>query len=247
MALLEVSGLQVTFGGATALRNVSLTMAEGESVAVLGANGAGKSTLLRALMGRVPVASGRVVFDGDAITGMATDRLVRRGMSLCPEGRQLFPSMSVEDNLLLGAHLATRQQAGRRLASIYARFPLLRRRRRELAGAFSGGEQQLIAIARALMASPRLLLMDEPSSGLSPVAIARVKEILQDVRESGTLILLVDQNVQLAVDISDRCYVLSRGLIQAQGPSDSLTGQTSLADAYLGGMASAGEAGAGGR
>lgn len=236
MALLEVADLNIVFGGASALRGVSLAIDEGESVAVLGANGAGKSTLLRALMGRAPVSSGRVRFDGRDITGLPTDKLVESGLSLCPEGRQLFPAMSVEDNLLLGAFLAPSREAQRRLASVYERFAWLSERRGQLAGAFSGGEQQMIAIGRALMAAPRLLLMDEPSSGLAPVAIAHVRDILRQVREDGTVILLVEQNVQLAVDMSDRCYVLSRGAIEAQGPTAELVHDPSLADAYIGGL-----------
>jgi len=234
MALLEVTNLSVSFGGASALRGVSLDVADGESVAVLGANGAGKSTLLRAVMGRAPVSGGLIEFDGEDITGLTTDRLVKRGLSLCPEGRQLFPAMSVEDNLLLGAFLAPTHEARRRLVSVYERFSWLSERRGELAGAFSGGEQQMIAIGRALMAAPRLLLMDEPSSGLAPVAIASVRDILQQVREDGTVILLVEQNVQLAVDMSQRCYVLSQGTIEAQGPTAELVDDPSLADAYIG-------------
>lgn len=246
MALLEITDLNVVFGGAAALRDLSLSVEQGESVAVLGANGAGKSTLLKALMGRAPVHSGRIRFNGEDITGLPTDKLVERGLSLCPEGRQLFPAMSVEDNLLLGAFLAPTREAHRRLASVYERFAWLSERRGELAGAFSGGEQQMIAIGRSLMAAPRLLLMDEPSSGLSPVAIAGVRDILQQVRGEGTVILLVEQNVQLAVDMSERCYVLSRGTIDAEGPTAELVHDPSLADAYLGGLAQEAENSAGG-
>jgi len=235
MALLEVSGLSVAFGGVAALRGVSMHLEDGEAVAVLGANGAGKSTLLRAIMGRAPVTEGAVRFNGEDVTRVPTDGLVARGVSLCPEGRQLFPAMSVEDNLLLGAYLARGREARGRLHSIYERFPWLRERRGELAGAFSGGEQQMIAIGRALMAAPRLLLMDEPSSGLSPVAISGIRDILRQVRETGTVILLVEQNVQLAVDMSKRCYVLNRGSIEGEGPTSELVQDPALADAYIGG------------
>jgi branched-chain amino acid transport system ATP-binding protein len=237
MALLEIAGLGVQFGNVPALRGVSLSVAAGEAVAVLGANGAGKTTLLRAIMGRVPIAAGTLALDGAAIGGMRTSRLVDRGLSLCPEGRQLFPAMSVEDNLLLGAHRAGRPAARLRLAAIYDRFPWLGERRRVLAGAFSGGEQQIVAIGRALMAAPRLLLLDEPSSGLSPVAIGRVRELLGQVRAGGTAILLVEQNVQLAAAMTGRAYVLNRGVIEAAGETAALVESTALADAYLGGAA----------
>jgi branched-chain amino acid transport system ATP-binding protein len=237
MALLSIRDLTVAFGGALALRGVSLQVAPSETVAVLGANGAGKSTLLRAIMGRVAVAGGSLTFDGRDITHAATRRLVECGLSLCPEGRQLFPAMSVEDNLLLGAYRVPPRAARERLGGIYQRFAWLRERRREPAGRFSGGEQQLIAIGRALMSDPRLLLMDEPSSGLSPIAIGRVREILHQVRESGMAILLVEQNVRLAAEMSQRCYVLKRGLIGAEGPTAELIHDPSLADAYIGGIA----------
>ncbi len=234
MALLVVSGLDVAFGTVPALRGVELAVDAGGSVAVLGANGAGKTTLLRAIMGRVAAAAGVIRLDGQDVAGLPTRRRVEAGLSLCPEGRQVFPAMSVEDNLLLGAYRAGRREAHARLASIYERFRLLRERRRELAGSFSGGEQQLLAIGRALMAKPRLLLMDEPSSGLSPVAVASVREILQGVRESGTAILLVEQNVTLAAAMTERCYVLSRGRVEAEGPTDALIRDPALADIYIG-------------
>jgi branched-chain amino acid transport system ATP-binding protein len=235
MALLEVEDLHVSFGVAKALRGVTLAVERGESVAVLGANGAGKSTLLRALMGRVRCASGSVRWDGADITNAPTDSLVGRGLALCPEGRQLFPAMSVRDNLLLGAYLVPSREAAIRLDDIYRRFPLLHERRRDLAGGFSGGEQQLIAIGRALMSKPQLLLMDEPSSGLSPIAIGHVRDILLQVRDTGMAILLVEQNVRLATEMSRRCYVLNRGLIEVAGVTADLVEDPALADVYLGG------------
>ncbi len=239
MALLDVTDLAVSFGGVVALRGVSLHVERGETVSVLGANGAGKSTLLRALMGRARCAGGTVRWNGEDIANAETDALVGRGLALCPEGRQLFPAMSVEDNLLLGAYLAPNREARRRLDDVYRRFPLLRDRRRDLAGGFSGGEQQLIAIGRALMSQPQLLLMDEPSSGLSPIAIRQVRDILLQVRGDGMAILLVEQNVRLAVEMSQRCYLLNRGVIEATGATSDLMQDPVLADAYLGG---AGEA-----
>jgi branched-chain amino acid transport system ATP-binding protein len=239
MALLEVTDLAVSFGGAFALHGVSLQVEQGESVSVLGANGAGKSTLLRALMGRVPCVRGAVRWEGKDVANAPTDALVAHGLALCPEGRQLFPAMSVEDNLLLGAYLAPGREVRRRLDDVYGRFPLLRQRRRDLAGGFSGGEQQLIAIGRALMSQPRLLLMDEPSSGLSPIAIGQVRDLLLQVRDAGMAILLVEQNVRLAIEMSQRCYVLNRGLIEAAGETAELVKDPVLADAYLGGVSEA--------
>jgi branched-chain amino acid transport system ATP-binding protein len=235
MALLDVANLQVSFGVATALRGVTLCVERGESVAILGANGSGKSTLLRTLMGRVRCTAGTVRWKGVDITNASTPDLVQRGMALCPEGRQLFQAMSVEDNLLLGAHLAPSREARERIEDVYQRFPLLCKRRREPAGGFSGGEQQMIAIGRALMSKPQLLLMDEPSSGLSPIAIGYVRDILLQVRETGMAILIVEQNVRLATEMSPRCYVLNRGLIDAEGPTDKLVQDPALADAFIGG------------
>ena len=237
MAVLEVENISVAFGGVPALRRVSLAVGDHESVAVLGANGAGKTTLLRAVMGRVPLAGGRIILDGVPIEALRTSARVARGLSLCPEGRQVFASMSVQDNLLLGAYLAPRAEAGRRLDAIYRHLPLLRARRHELAGGFSGGEQQLVAVGRALMARPRVLLMDEPSSGLSPVAIATIRTILREIAASGTAILLVEQNVQLAVALTDRSYVLNRGAVEAAGATADLAQDPALADTYLGGRA----------
>lgn len=235
MAYLEITGLGVAFDGIPALRDVSLAVEAKEAVTVLGANGAGKSTLLRAIMGRVRLTEGSIMLDGEPIHGLRTSERVERRLSLCPEGRQLFASMTVEDNLLLGAYRASGRQAARRLAAIYERFAWLRERRGDFAGSFSGGEQQLVAIGRALMADPRLLLMDEPSSGLSPVAIATIRSILHDVAAAGTAILLVEQNVQLAVDLTQRCYVINRGVIEAEGATAELAQDPALADTFLGG------------
>ncbi len=232
--MLVVETITVRFGGLAALRDVSVVVGPGEAVAVLGVNGAGKTTLLRALIGRVPIASGAMRLDGDPIAGVPTGRLVDRGLALCPEGRMLFGGMSVEDNLLLGANRATPREARRRLAETFARLPWLAERRRSPAGALSGGQQQLVAIGRALMAAPRLLLLDEPSSGLSPVAIAEIRAVLAAVRESGTAILLVEQNVPLAAAMTERGYLLARGSIEAEGRTEELARDHRLTEAYLG-------------
>lgn len=211
--MLQIERLGVAFSGATALSGVSIAVGQGEPVAVLGANGAGKTTLLRAIMGRVPLVAGSIRLDGDRIDALPTRERVRRGLALCPENRQVFAAMSVEENLLLGAWQASAQEAARRRDAIYGRFRFLADRRRAPAGGFSGGEQQIIAIGRALMAAPRLLLLDEPSSGLSPVAITAVRDLLLEIAAEGKAILIVEQNVGLAVDLTRRCYVLDRGTI----------------------------------
>ena len=234
--MLEISGLSVRFGMATALRDVGLRVEAGEAVSVLGANGAGKTTLLRAIMRRVPLDGGSLRVGGEEVAHLATDRIVRRGVALCPEGRQLFQAMSVEDNLLLGAYGSPARLARERLEAILGRVPWLRARRRQLAGGFSGGEQQMVAICRALMSAPRLLLLDEPSSGLSPIAIAQIREMLQQVRrEDGMTMLLVEQNVSLATQLTTRCYLLNRGAIGSEGATAALAEDPGLADAYLGG------------
>jgi len=232
--MLEVTGLAVTFGVAPALRGVSMQVAPGEAVSVLGANGAGKTTLLRAIMRRVPVAATTLRVGGADLRQATTQQVVRHGVALCPEGRQLFPAMTVEDNLLLGAYGAPARIASQRLQGVLDSVAWLRVRRRELAGGFSGGEQQMVAICRALMSAPRLLLLDEPSSGLSPVAIAQVRDMLLAVRAQGVTLLLVEQNVKLASELTTRCYLLNRGAIASEGATADLVEDPGLADAYLG-------------
>ena len=236
--MLEIAGLAVSFGAAPALRDVALRVAPGEAVSVLGANGAGKTTLLRAIMRRLPLDTGTIRIAGEESGRLTTAQVVRRGVALCPEGRQLFQAMTVEDNLLLGAYGSPSRIARTRLETVLGRVPWLRARRRQLAGSFSGGEQQMVAICRSLMAAPRLLLFDEPSSGLSPVAIAQIREMLQAVRrEDGTTMLLVEQNVALATALTTRCTVLNRGTVAFEGATASLAEAGDLAEAYLGGAA----------
>ena len=237
--MLAIAGLAVRFGAAAALRDVALQVQAGEAVSVLGANGAGKTTLLRAILRRVPLEAGSLRLDGEEVSRLGTRQVVRRGVALCPEGRQLFQAMTVEDNLLLGAYGSPARLARARLETILDRVPWLRARRRQLAGGFSGGEQQQVAICRALMSAPRLLLLDEPSSGLSPIAIGQIRDLLQTVRsEAGMTMLLVEQNVSLATALTTRCYLLNRGAIAFAGATASLADDPGLADAYLGGAAS---------
>lgn len=203
---------------------------------MLGANGAGKTTLLRAIMHRVPIVVSTLRIAGADMRQASTEEVVRQGVALCPEGRQLFPAMSVEDNLLLGAYGTPARVARQRLGQILDQVAWLRGRLRQMAGGFSGGEQQTVAICRALMSAPRLLLLDEPSSGLSPIAIAQIRDMLQAVCGQGMTLLLVEQNVKLATELTTRSYLLNRGTIESEGAIAGIAEDPGLADAYLGGQ-----------
>ncbi len=232
--LLEVEGLAVSYGSVVALRDVSLRVAHGEIVAALGPNGAGKTTLLRTLAGALKPRSGAVRFDGSSIVGMAPEAIVRRGVALVPEGRHVFPKLTVEENLTIGGITRTDRDELRGDTQRWLEtFPILGERSAQLAGTLSGGEQQQLAIARALMSRPRMLLLDEPSLGLGPIYVDRIFEMVADLRDRGTTILLVEQNVHRALEIADRAYVLSVGKVVASGPTDSLM-EGELERSYLG-------------
>ncbi|MDT0309977.1 ABC transporter ATP-binding protein [Streptomyces sp. DSM 44917] len=232
--MLTVSDLTVAFGPTVAVRGVSLTAEAGTVTGILGANGAGKTTTLLGILGHVPRRGGRITFDGRDVTALDTRALVRAGIALCPENRRLFPSMSIEDNLLLGAYGQPRATRQARLARTYERFGWLHDRRAEAAGRLSGGQQQTVAIARALMSDPRLVLLDEPSSGLSPVAVEEVGEVLRGIARDGTAMVLVEQNVRLVERLCSTAYVLAHGQVTASGPVDELIGGDAVSDAYLG-------------
>lgn len=234
MSLLQVTDLSVRFGNTTAVRNVSIDVPAGRTTGILGANGAGKTTTLLGILNRVPRAGGRIEFGGNDITGLSTTQLVKAGIALCPENRRLFPNMTIEDNLLLGAFGRGRRTERSRLKTAYERFPMLGKRRRELAGRLSGGQQEIVAIARALMSQPKLLLLDEPSSGLSPVAIDEVAEVLRQVANDGTAVLLVEQNVKLVQTLCASAWVLAHGQVRDHGPVSDLLSGVRVADAYLG-------------
>ena len=224
----------MAYGAVVAIREISLEVGRGEIVATLGPNGAGKTTLLRALAGALRALRGSVVFDGAALTGLTPEAVVRRGVALVPEGRHVFADLTVEENLSVGgiarADLAQlRADADRWLA----RFPILGERASQLAGTLSGGEQQQLAIARALMSRPRMLLLDEPSLGLAPIFVDRIFELIQELRTQGMTVLLVEQNVHRALEIADRAYVLSAGVVVASGPTDQLI-EGELERSYLG-------------
>jgi branched-chain amino acid transport system ATP-binding protein len=233
--MLEVDGLEAAYGKIQVLWGVSMTVARGETVAVIGANGAGKTTLLRSVAGLLRPRAGRIGFRGEAIGGLPAHQVARRGLALVPEGRELFPHMSVSENLLLGARLCpSRQRAAETLEWVFELFPVLRERRRQTASTLSGGQQQMLAIARALMASPSLLLLDEPSTGLSPLVVGSIFEVIGRLGERGGTTLLVEQNVHLALAVAQRAYVLERGRVTLEGAGRELLDHPLIREAYLG-------------
>ncbi len=232
--LLVVDALTVAYGAVVAIRDVSLEVAPGEIVAALGPNGAGKTTLLRTLAGAHKPQHGSVVFDGDTLTGLAPEAVLRRGVALVPEGRHVFPNLTVEENLTIGGIARTDHDALRADTERWlGRFPILGERANQLAGTLSGGEQQQLAIARALMSRPRMLLLDEPSLGLAPIFVDRIFELIHELRTEGVTVLLVEQNVHRALEIADRAYVLSVGSVVASGPTEQLV-EGELERSYLG-------------
>ncbi|HEX6081882.1 MAG: ABC transporter ATP-binding protein [Deltaproteobacteria bacterium] len=237
--MLDVADLSARYGPVHALRDVSLTVRAGELVALIGANGAGKSTLLRAIAGLHVPSEGRVTVEGRDVTGRPPEAMLRAGVALVPERRRVFGDLTVRDNLELGGYaLPRRADFPRRLAEgvegAYALFPVLRQRSRQLAGTLSGGEQQMLAIGRALMTRPRLLLCDEPSLGLAPLVVQEIMRLLARLREGGTTVLLVEQNARLALRFADRAYVLEVGRVALSGASADLLADDQLKAAYLG-------------
>ncbi len=236
--MLRLRNVDAGYGKLAVLRRVTLHVSKGEIVAIVGANGAGKTTLLETVAGLVGARAGEIVFDGDPIGRLATDRIVARGCSLVPEGRQVFATMPVRENLLLGAHVqyarGNRHEIAEDLERVYALFPILRARAAQLAGTLSGGEQQMLAIGRALMARPKLMMLDEPSMGLAPLVVKDIFAILRRVREAGTTVLLVEQNARSALRIADRGYVLETGRIVLQGTAEELLANRDVQRAYLG-------------
>ncbi len=232
--MLEVRALESRYGRIPALKGIDLEVRAGELVALVGANGAGKTTLLRAVSGVQPVASGRIAFEGADITAAPPERRVRLGITQVPEGRQVFGPLTVEDNLRLGAYARGAAQARETLERVYAMFPALAERRHAAAGTLSGGQQQMLAIGRALMAQPRLLLLDEPSMGLAPRLVEEIFECVKTLRAADTAIFLVDQNARAALSIADRGYVLETGCIVLSGAGSELLADESVQSTYLG-------------
>ncbi len=236
MSGLEIDGLEVAYGRITALRGISLAVAEGQVVCLIGANGAGKTTAMRAISGLVRARAGRIRFDGRDIAGQAAHRIAAAGLRQVPEGRQCFAELTVAQNLALGAYLVPkRDEIARRQTGVLARFPRLRERLNQLAGSMSGGEQQMLAIGRALMGAPRLLLLDEPSMGLAPLFVEEIFSIIAALKAEGTTILLVEQNASAALDVADHAYVLETGRIVLSGPPSEVANNPAVAAAYLGG------------
>ena len=235
MALLEVSDIRARYGAIEALKGVSLTVEEGEVVTLIGSNGAGKSTTLRSISGLTQASAGSVTFAGENITRVPAHEIVVRGIALSPEGRHCFPRMTVRENLELGAHRRTKgPDIAQDLDRVFTLFPRLQERERQKAGTMSGGEQQMLAIGRALMARPRLLMLDEPSMGIAPILVARIYETIGEINKSGVAILLVEQNANYALDISRRGYVLETGRVVLLGESAKLRDDPEVQKAYLG-------------
>jgi branched-chain amino acid transport system ATP-binding protein len=235
MPLLEVDDIHAHYGAIEALKGISLTVDDGEVVTLIGSNGAGKSTTLRSVSGLTPASGGAIRFHGEDITRAPASEIVARGITLAPEGRHVFPRMTVRENLELGAHLRRRDGLGEDLERVYSLFPRLKERERQKAGMMSGGEQQMLAIGRALMGRPQLLMLDEPSMGLAPILVERIYETIAEINRTGVAILLVEQNANFALDLARRGYVLETGEVVLSDDSRRLRDNPDVQRAYLGG------------
>lgn len=233
MSLLYIDDLRVSYGGIEALKGISLSVEKGEIVTLIGANGAGKSTTLRAISGLVPIKTGTITYDGSVISGMTPQRIVAEGICMVPEGRHVFPNLTVLENLRIGAYLR-KDDIQPDIEHVYQLFPRLRERSWQLAGTLSGGEQQMLAVGRALMMRPKLLMMDEPSLGLAPLVIRDIFSIIRTLHEEGITILLVEQNANAALRIADSAYVLETGSLGMHGTGEELLNDPRVKDAYLG-------------
>jgi branched-chain amino acid transport system ATP-binding protein len=235
-ALLDVKNLEVAYGGIKAIKGINFYVNEGELVTLIGANGAGKSSTLRALSGLVKPAGGKVTYKGQDITGVPSHALVGLGIALCPEGRGVFKRLDVHENLLMGAFARNdKEQILREVDEIYTMIPRLKERTKQMAGTLSGGEQQMLAIGRAMLAQPKLLMLDEPSMGLAPLMVEKIFEIINLIAKRGTTILLIEQNAQLALENADRGYVLESGELKMSGDAKVLLADPKVKEAYLGG------------
>ena len=238
MMMLDVQDINVYYGAIHALKGISFHLNEGEIVALIGANGAGKSTSLSAISRVIPTRSGDIFYKGESIINTPPQDIVTRRVIQIPEGRRIFPRMSVVENLEMGAYILNdRERIEKNMEAMFVRFPRLRERRKQLGGTLSGGEQQMLAIARGLMAEPELLLLDEPSMGLAPIIVEQIFDIIQDINHHGTSILLVEQNAQMALSIANRGYVLETGRVVLEGLADELLDNPVVQEAYLGGGA----------
>lgn len=237
--LLNIENLHISYGAIKALKGISLTLDEGEIVTVLGANGAGKSTLMEAISGLVPIEKGTIMVAGEVLNRIPAYEIVLKGVSLSPEGRRVFPTLTVDENLRLGAYTmrSRKKEVGEAKDRVFSLFPILAERHRQLAGTLSGGEQQMLAIGRALMSTPRILLLDEPSLGLAPILVKQIFNIIEEINNQGTTILLVEQNANKALGVANRGYVLENGTITTSGSSAELKSNKKVQEAYLGGSA----------
>lgn len=235
MAMLEIKDMNVYYGMIQAIKGISFEVNEGEVIALIGANGAGKTTTLHAVTGLIPAKSGQIVFEGTDITKIPGHKIVSMGMAHVPEGRRVFAQLSVYENLKMGAYTRKdREEIARTLEMVYKRFPRLEERKNQTAGTLSGGEQQMLAMGRALMSHPKIILMDEPSMGLSPIFVNEIFDIIREVSAGGTTVLLVEQNAKKALSIADRAYVLETGKITLKGKASELMNDESVKRAYLG-------------
>ena len=234
--MLKVENINVYYGAIHALKGISVEVKQGEIVTLIGANGAGKSTILRTISGLLRAKTGDIVFEGNAIGGMAAEEIVRKGISQVPEGRRIFANMTVAENLELGAYIRSDKAGIRKdIDKVFERFPRLGERRAQIAGTLSGGEQQMLAIGRGLMSQPKLMLLDEPSMGLAPLLVKEIFSIIQEINASGTTILLVEQNAHMALSIAHKAYVLETGRITLSGTAKELSESEAVRKAYLGG------------
>ena len=234
MSMLKVEDLHVYYGSIHAIKGVSFEVNEGEIVTLIGANGAGKSTTLNTVAGLLKPRSGSITFEGHPVAGIPASKIVPQGMALCPEGRRIFQQMTVRENLEMGGYTRPAGEISASLDNVFERFPRLKERHRQIAGTLSGGEQQMLAMGRALMSKPRLLMLDEPSMGLAPLLVEQIFDIIGELNRAGTTILLVEQNAQMALSIANRAYVLETGNIVKEGDAHLLMNDDDVRKAYLG-------------
>ncbi len=235
MSLLKVNELHVYYGSIHAIKGISFEVNEGEVVTLIGANGAGKSTTLNSVAGLLKLGNGNVEFNGKVLNGIPAHKIVKEGMALCPEGRRIFQQLTVKENLEMGAYIGDGSTLDTDLGNVYELFPRLKERYKQIAGTLSGGEQQMLAMGRALMSHPKLLMLDEPSMGLAPILVEQIFDIIKQLHSKGTTILLVEQNAQMALKVADRGYVLETGRIVTTGTGRELLHNDSVRKAYLGG------------
>lgn len=231
--MLKVENLKVNFGGIEAVKGISFEVKDGEIVTLIGSNGAGKSTTLRAISGLVKPSEGRIIFEGTDITKIGSSEIVGKGITLCPEGRRIFPDMTVLENIKIGAYLRN-DDLTNDIEKCHRLFPILKERENQLAGTLSGGEQQMLAVARSLMSRPKIMMLDEPSLGLAPLVVKDIFNILKEINEEGVTILLIEQNANMALRLADKAYVLETGTIAMQGSGKELLDNPKIKEAYLG-------------